>query len=566
MELTLKYIFEENKRGSNRFLEALKKGDKDTLDLYFSYAKQCNVNLFDYTTQTHKYNPLDSIIKYLNKELIDKNNNECVVFLNKWFYYLKENGYSILQEKLINYNNRNIQYFGYLNNYRNYMQLLDKIKPSIRNHINISEFILNFIKNDSVKNIKDATQFINNMDERFLENSNIALFIKKMDETNIFGSNILNINSYKLIRLKQENIIDFYKKITIELKKSKLNNKLQEHILYLADYDGDETVLYNLLQLEPNNFNQLNSLILSENLLNSDIKKNKQTCYTIGNKAAFFRYLQNIVYYNDQIIDSKFKFNGTIDPFNYLLIASHFSELPDVFLKYNKKNIDLEIFKKQTLHDLNIKCHKQLFQSLFYKNKDNCFNLNTFDSKKFDYLIKNWISQADIVDNFEWLKESYINEKLKDHGEFCYDTYFIQNAKIDKKILSIFEVLPNHLSSDFLNDLPLSKKINFLLSSEKLLNKYFDKFTFNVTNFIKIGKNSYDLEKDSLKIIIIHYLKINKNISLTNSIENKIDDFINLNYKEKFFNPTPNLVQKFLLDLELITSTLNMSHHIKNRL
>lgn len=273
MELTLKYIFEENKRGSNRFLESLKKGDKDTLDLYFSYAKQCNVNLFDYTTQTHKYNPLDSIIKYLNKELIDKNNNECVVFLNKWFYYLKENGYSILQEKLINYNNRNIQYFGYLNNYRNYMQLLDKIKPSIRNHINISEFILNFTTNDSVKNIKDATQFINNMDERFFKNSNIALFIKKMDETNIFESKILNINSYKLIRLKQENIIDFYKKITIELKKSKLNNKLQEHILYLADYDGDETVLYNLLQLEPNNFNQLNSLILSENLLNSDIKK-----------------------------------------------------------------------------------------------------------------------------------------------------------------------------------------------------------------------------------------------------------------------------------------------------
>lgn len=566
MELTLKYIFEENKRGSNRFLESLKKGDKDTLDLYFSYAKQCNVNLFDYTTQTHKYNPLDSIIKYLNKELIDKNNNECVVFLNKWFYYLKENGYSILQEKLINYNNRNIQYFGYLNNYRNYMQLLDKIKTSIRNHINISEFILNFTTNDSVKNIKDATQFINNMDERFFKNSNIALFIKKMDETNIFESKILNINSYKLIRLKQENIIDFYKKITIELKKSKLNNKLQEHILYLADYDGDETVLYNLLQLEPNNFNQLNSLILSENLLNSDIKKNKQTCHTIGNKATFFRYLQSIMYYNDKIIDSKFKFNGTIDPFNYLLIASHFSELPDIFLKYNKKNIDLEIFKKETLHDLDIKCHKQLFQSLFYKQKDNCFNLNTFDSEKFDYLIKNWISQDDIVNNFEWLKESYINDKLKDHGEGGYDTYFVQNAKIDKKILSILEVLPNNLSSDFLNDLPISKKINFLLSSEKLLHKYFDKCTFNVTNFITIGRNSYDLEKNSLKIIIIHYLKINKNISLTSSIENKIDAFINLNYKENFFKPTPNLVQKFLLDLELITSTLNIKNNIKKRL
>lgn len=566
MELTLKYIFEENKRGSNRFLESLKKGDKDTLDLYFSYAKQCNVNLFDYTTQTHKYNPLDSIIKYLNKELIDKNNNECVVFLNKWFYYLKENGYSILQEKLINYNNRNIQYFGYLNNYRNYMQLLDKIKPSIRNHINISEFILNFTTNDSVKNIKDATQFINNMDERFFKNSNIALFIKKMDETNIFESKILNINSYKLIRLKQENIIDFYKKITIELKKSKLNNKLQEHILYLADYDGDETVLYNLLQLEPNNFNQLNSLILSENLLNSDIKKNKQTCHTIGNKATFFRYLQSIMYYNDKIIDSKFKFNGTIDPFNYLLIASHFSELPDIFLKYNKKKIDLEIFKKETLHDLDIKCHKQLFQSLFYKQKDNCFNLNTFDSEKFDYLIKNWISQDDIVNNFEWLKESYINDKLKDHGEGGYDTYFVQNAKIDKKILSILEVLPNNLSSDFLNDLPISKKINFLLSSEKLLHKYFDKCTFNVTNFITIGRNSYDLEKNSLKIIIIHYLKINKNISLTSSIENKIDAFINLNYKENFFKPTPNLVQKFLLDLELITSTLNIKNNIKKRL
>lgn len=48
--------------------------------------------------------------------------------------------------------------------------------------------------------------------------------------------------------------------------------------------------------------------------------------------------------------------------------------------------------------------------------------------------------------------------------------------------------------------------------------------------------------------------------------ENKIDAFINLNYKENFFKPTPNLVQKFLLDLELITSTLNIKNNIKKRL
>ena len=38
MELTLKYILEENKLGSNRFLDALKKGNKDNLDLYFNFA------------------------------------------------------------------------------------------------------------------------------------------------------------------------------------------------------------------------------------------------------------------------------------------------------------------------------------------------------------------------------------------------------------------------------------------------------------------------------------------------------------------------------------------------
>lgn len=566
MELTLKYIFEENKRGSNRFLESLKKGDKDTLDLYFSYAKQCNVNLFDYTTQTHKYNPLDSIIKYLNKELIDRNNNECVVFLNKWFYYLKENGYSILQEKLTNYNNQDTQYFGYLNNYRIYQELLNKIKPSICKNIDVFNFILNFTENESVERIKNANKFINMIDIRFLNNKSIVSLIKKIDKKDKLD--LSKINSYKLIILEEQKIVNTFQKISNELKKANFSEKLEEHILYFLDYNGDNKVLYNLLQLEPQNFSKLNNIVLSEKIFNAN-KTNKQHFYILDNQATFFRYLDNIMYCNGQITDpdNKLKFIGNVDiPLNYLTLASYFANLPNHFLKYNTENIKIETFTKDILNNLGITCNKKLFQALFVKREDNKYNLNTFDSKQFDYLVKNHISKEDIIENFEWLKTSYINNQLTDYSGYTYDIQRVQQTKINKKILSILEILPDNMSFNFLNDLSTSNKIDLLLDSYTLLNRYFHKDNFDINNFINKNKPDYELTGGSFKKIIINYLRINKDIRSIEPFEQKIDDFIYSNYKNTKLILNQNLFQKLMLDFELMTSTFNIKNNIKKRL
>lgn len=564
MELTLKYILEENKLGSNRFLDALKKGNKDNLDLYFNFAKQHKINLFDYTTQTSKYNPLDSIVKYLNKELIGKDNKDCLNFLNEWFYYLKENGYSILQEKLTNYNNQNTQYFGYLNDYRSYYELLNKIRPSIRQQIDVSGFILKFTENESVERIKNPNKFIDMIDIRFFNNNSIVSLIKEIDKKNKL--NISKIKSYKLMILEEEKIINVFQKVSNELRKINFNQKLEEHILYFLDYNGDNKVLYNLLQLEPQNFSKLNNIVLSEKIFNAN-KTNKQHFYILDNQATFFRYLDNIMYCNSQITDNKFKFTGNINmPVNYLTLASHFPELPNHFLKYNINNIDIKIFTQNILKELGIICEKELFKALFVIRKDNKYNLNTFNSNSFDYLIKNHISEKELIDNFEWLKDSYINDKLTDYSEYTYDIYHVQQTKINKKILSILEVLPDNLCNDFLNNLSLFKKINFLLSSDQLLNKYFKHDSFLINNFINNVEPDYQLEKKDLKTILIQYLKINKNISLTEPIENKINTFIESSYIQNTFSPDKNLAQKFMLDLELLSSTLNINNNIKKRL
>lgn len=566
MELTLEYILEENKLGSNRFLDALKKGDKEQLDSYFILAKHHKVNLFDYTARANKYHPLDSIVKYLNKELIDKDNKECLKFLNTWFYYLKENGYSILQEKLTNYNNQDIQYFGYLDNYRIYQELLNKIKPSIRKNIDVFNFILNFTENESVERIKNANKFINMIDNRFFNNNSIVSLIKEIDKKNKL--NILKIKPYKLMILEQEKIINIFQKVSNELRKTNFDQTLKEHILYFLDYNGDNKILYNLLQLEPQNFSALNKVVLSENIFNAD-KKNKQHFHILNNQSTFFRYLDNIMYCNSQITDTdnKLKFTGNLDiPLNYLTLASYFVSLPNHFLKYNTENIKIETFTKNILNNLGITCHKKLFQALFVKREDNKYNLNTFDSKQFDYLVKNHISKEDIIENFEWLKTSYINNQLTDYSGYTYDIQRVQQTKINKKILSILEVLPDNMSFAFLNDLSTSNKIDLLLDSYTLLNKYFHKDNFDINNFINKNKPDYELTGGSLKKIIIHYLKINKDILSIEPFEQKIDDFIYSNYKDTRFILNQNLFQKLMLDFELMTSTFNIKNNIKKRL
>lgn len=566
MELTLEYILEENKLGSNRFLDALKKGDKEQLDSYFILAKHHKVNLFDYTSRANKYHPLDSIVKYLNKELIDKDDKECLKFLNTWFYYLKENGYSILQEKLTNYNNQDIQYFGYLDNYRIYQELLNKIKPSIRKNIDVFNFILNFTENESVERIKNANKFINMIDNRFFNNNSIVSLIKEIDKKNKL--NILKIKPYKLMILEQEKIINIFQKVSNELRKTNFDQTLKEHILYFLDYNGDNKILYNLLQLEPQNFSALNKVVLSENIFNAD-KKNKQHFHILNNQSTFFRYLDNIMYCNSQITDTdnKLKFTGNLDiPLNYLKLASYFVSLPNHFLKYNTENIKIETFTKNILNNLGITCHKKLFQALFVKREDNKYNLNTFDSKQFDYLVKNHISKEDIIENFEWLKTSYINNQLTDYSGYTYDIQRVQQTKINKKILSILEVLPDNMSFAFLNDLSTSNKIDLLLDSYTLLNKYFHKDNFDINNFINKNKPDYELTGGSLKKIIIHYLKINKEILLIEPFEQKIDDFIYSNYKDTRFILNQNLFQKLMLDFELMTSTFNIKNNIKKRL
>lgn len=104
------------------------------------------------------------------------------------------------------------------------------------------------------------------------------------------------------------------------------------------------------------------------------------------------------------------------------------------------------------------------------------------------------------------------------------------------------------------------------MDSYTLLNRYFHKDNFDINNFINKNKPDYELTGGSFKKIIIHYLRINKDIRSIEPFEQKIDDFIYSNYKNTKLILNQNLFQKLMLDFELMILTFNIKNNIKKRL
>lgn len=412
--ITLEYILEENKKGSSRFLEYLKRGDRVKLNSYFEIAKKNNINLFEYTSKSES--PVDAIIKLINKDLKEKNKEEYVKYLDDLFFYLKENGFNLY---LDNFSNIKSKEYPYLSNY----YFSESIKNEINSNLNIYDYLLEFSKkNEGIAHIKNPENLINNAtDDYIINNVNYKKYLKKLYENDSL-ENIFNIKPVilKKISTGKEKVFDINNEIRKKLNSGIIERNLIDYIIYEMTIKGNNNFLINLVKKDKKIQEKIEKIILSPEKFNMDMSvKLKGTedyekveqysflkDYTPQN---FWNYLNKIILFNEKNPGNKMKFKEEINnPDNYIKIISYF-----YFLKINLSDLNLNNTSdvKNILDNVNLSCNKDLLPSIF-KNKSglHAYEDYVYQIGEWSYLIDNWIKKDDVKRNIGKLRLEELSE------------------------------------------------------------------------------------------------------------------------------------------------------------
>lgn len=550
MKISLESIFEENKKKTNRFIEALKRDDRIKLDSYFEIARKNNINLFDYTSKAET--PFDAIIKLINKELKDKPKYECEDYLSNLFSYLYKNGFCFYQEKLINDINHDNS-FPY---FKHYYNLRFNFKPSLNEKIDIYDYILKFsAENEGLEHIASPESLINNANGYFLDNPFVIQYIKKLYNEKKF-TNIFEIKPHHLMQIisGKNKAFSATEHVIEGIKKGTDNKKLNDYIMYNMFEGKYKNFLYSLVKKDNLIFDNLLEIVLSWNKFNMDLnfKIDKSDDYfnfdqydfLKESKGHYFKsYLEKLVYFNEHSPDKKMQFNKEItNPGNYVKLLSYFT--PSRFSYDNYKKPE-EIKKDFT--SINLVCNQDLLLSVF-KDKAGVHKheKHHYEDKEVEYLLKNWVKKEDVQRNIGLINIEEMTEQAR--GSFSFNKIQEQINSNYNKIRYMLELHKEYVC-DFLYSQKVSEqqkiiKMHPMIEKAFIENKdlKFERL-FNIDNF----KGDYSINEEELSETIIKYLENQGKSSLNEKIKQQVMEFCDQPYRKAANNPV-----KFTQQLEVI--------------
>lgn len=550
MEISIDYIFEQNKKNTNRFIEALKRDDRIKLDNYFEIAHKNGINLFDYTSKGET--PFEAIIKLINKELKNKSGHESEDYLSDLFSYLYKNGFCFYQEKLINDKNPD-NVFPY---FKNYYNLRFNFKPSLNEKIDIDNYILKFsAENESIQHVSSADSLINNMNDYFLNNPFVIQYIKKLYQAKKI-ENIFKIKPYYLSKITsgKNKAFSATEHIIEEIKKGTDNKGLNDYIMYNMCEEKHKNFLYNLVKKDNLIFDNLLKIVLSWDKFNMDLsfKIDKSDDYfnfdqydfLKESKGHYFKsYLEKLVYFNEHSHNKKMQLDKEItNPDNYVKMLSYFK--PSRFSYDNDKKPE-EI--KKDFISINLVCNQDLLLSVF-KDKAGVHKheKHHYEDKEVEYLLKNWVKKEDVQRNIGLINIEEMTERTR--GIFSFNNIQEQINSNYNKIRYMLELHKDYVC-DFLYSQKVSEQQKIIKMHPTIEKAFMENKDLKIERLLNINnfKNDYRVNEDELSETIIKHLENKEKSPLSEKIKQQVREFCDQPYRKASNNPA-----KFTQQLEVI--------------
>lgn len=545
--MNIEDIFEKNKKNTNRFIEALKRGDRGKLDQYFKISKENNINLFDYSTPSET--PFDAIIKLINKELKDKDSIESKIYLDDLFFYLNKNGFLFYQEELID--SRIHEQFPYISNYYN---LRFNIKASIQKKINIYDYILKFsAENESTEHIKHPEKLVNKTNSHFFGNEYYNSYIRSLYKANKF-INVFQIKPYNLEKLTRgkNKVFSSTEEILKAFKKEEENKELNNYIMYKMCESKDKKFLYNLVEKNKSAFRPLKEIILSWEKFNMNLnQKTKDEYYSLeqysfikDSRSEHFKlYLEKLIYFNENNSTEKMILDKKItDVKNYIKIISYFSPSRFSFSYDNYKSPEQV---KLELQNINLICDEDLLVHLFEdKFVVNFYKYFNYTIKEFSYILDNWIKEEDVKKNITNIKMNSLIKNIKNNSSF-YNNIEQHINETYKMISYLLESYPQYIN-EFLYSQKMSEQLKIIKISKKIKEVYFEKENFKIEKFLNIDNfkdEDYYVKEDELYNCLLDYLNNEKKDVLNQNMSEKIYDFCKNAHNWSMYKPN-EFIQK----------------------